>query len=364
MNGVSRPLRLAVLCMLALASLLAGCGRAGASILAPQTTATVASGAPTGTSNGLGCLAPARPSPAGGCVTLDSATGISLRVTDAYADVTGTVVRLQISNTANFPLSLTTSDLTLPSGYALQQGLGGYYSGPGSLVVFEPLPPQDFAAQVELTATGHFMVPMYNGMFPPTLPPTPTWLNNLSNITVRVPFMLSPQPIKSYAVPQAPTVKQGIGVQVQSFDMSPAHDAFFGAAGGARVELRFTGLPSDLELLSFIRIESARTLKDGGTTGDHGPGQIDLQIPGMTVGTPVMTLLQSPLWPYNQPSGAPTVGAAGTVQFEASFLGSGVPNGQPATLTISGIQRLTGGIDGNSGNVPTLPSYQITLPLG
>ena len=24
---------------------------------------------------------------------------------------------------------------------------------------------------------------------------------------------------------------------------------------------------------------------------------------------------------------------------------------------------LTGGIDGNSGNVPTLPSYQITLPL-
>jgi hypothetical protein len=350
--------------MLALASLLAGCGRAGASILAPQTSATVASGAPTGTSNGLGCLAPARPSPAGGCVTLDSATGISLRVTDAYADVTGTVIRFQISNTANFPLSLTTSDLTLPSGYALQQGFGGYYSGPDSLVVFEPLPPQDFAAQVELTATGHFLVPMSNGMFPPTLPPTPTWLNNLSTITVRVPFMLSPVRSSAYTFQQAPTVKQGIGVEAQSLDISPSHDAFFGAAGGARIELRFTGLPSDLELLSFIRVESQRTMKDGGTGGDHGPGQVNLQIPGMTVATPVLTLLQSPLWPTNQPSGEPTVGAAGTVQYEVSYQGSGVPNGQPATLTISGIQALTGGIDGNSGNVPTLPSYQITLPLG
>lgn len=364
MNGVSRPLRLAVLCMLALASLLAGCGRAGAPQLAPQTTATSASVTTTGTSNGLGCVAPARPSPAGGCVTLDTATGISLRVTDAYADVTGTVIRVQMSNTSNFPLGLDEPKLALASGKLLQSGLGGSYGGDGSVAVFEPLPTQDFASRVELVASDGFLMPMYSGMFPPTLPPTPTWLNNLSNITVRVPFTLSPLPIKSYAVPQAPTVKQGIGVQVQSFDISPAHDAFYGSAGGARVELRFTGLPSDLELLSFIRIESARTLKDGGTTGDHGPGQIDLQIPGMTVGTPVLTLLQSPVWPYNQPSGAPTVGAAGTVQYEVSYQGSGVPNGQPATLTISGIQWLTGGIDGNSGNVPTLPSYQITLPLG
>lgn len=365
MDGASRPLRLAVLCTLALASLLAACGSAGATQRAPQTTATSASLTTTGTSDGLGCVAPARPSPAGGCVTLDTATGISLRVTDAYADVTGTVIRVQMSNTTNFPLGLDKPQLALASGKLLQSELGGMWGGDVSLAVFEPLPTQDFASRVELVASDRFLMPMYNGLYQPTLPPTPTWLNDLSKITVRVPFMLSPLPIKSYSVPQAPMVKQGIGVQVQSFDISPAHDAFFGAAGGARIELRFTGLPSDLELLSFIRIESARTLKDGGTAGDHGPGQIDLQIPGMTVDTPVMTLLQSSRWPPtgNQPSGEPTVGASGTVQYEVCYQGSGAPNGQPATLTISGIQWLTGGIDGNSGNVPTLPRYQITLPL-
>lgn len=366
MNGASRRLHLALLCILALASALAACGRAGAAPLAPQTTATSVSVTTTGTSNGLGCVAPARPSPAGGCVTLDTATGISLRVTDAYADVTGTVIRVQMSNTANFPLGLDEPQLALASGKLLQPGMGGSYGGDASMAIFEPLPPPDFGARVELVAIGSFQPPMYNSLYPPTLPPTPTWLNNLSNITVRVPFTLSPLPIKAYTYQQAPIIKHGIGVQVQSLDLSPAHNAFFGAAGGACVELRFTGLPSDLELLSFIRVEWARTFKDGGTIGDHGPGQIDLQIPGMTVDSPEMALLQSPQWPTsgNQPSGEPTVGASGTVQYRTCYQGSGVPNGQPATLTISGIQWLTGGIDGNSGNVPTLPSYQITLPLG
>lgn len=366
MSGVSRPLCLAVSCILLLAPLfaLAACGRAGAAQLAPQVTATVVSGAPTGTSRGLGCLAPARPSPAGGCVTLDAATGISLRVTDAYADVTGTIIHLEEANTAHFPLGLGQAQLALSSGYELQAGLGGYYGGPESLLVFEPLRQQDFAPKVEFVATGHFSVPIYNSMFPPTLPPAPPWLNHLNQITVRVPFTLSPARSGAYTYHLAPTVEQGIGVQVQLLDISPAHDAFYGAAGGARVELRFTGLPADLELLSFIRVESARTL-NGGTMGDHGPGQVDLQIPGMTVDTPVMTLLQAPIWAPsgNQPSSVPTVGSAGTVQFEVCYQGSGAPNGQPATLSISGIQALTGGIDGNSGAVPTLPTFQITLPL-
>jgi hypothetical protein len=343
---------------------LAACGGAGAAQLTPQVTATPLPGAITGTSNGLACVAPAQPSPAGGCVTLDTATGISLRVTDAYADVTGTVIRLQTSNTAHFPLGLGDAQVALASGYELQSGLGGYYGGPGSLLVLDPLPAQDFAPHVEMVVTGHFIVPMYDGLHPPTMPPAPPWLNHLDKISLRVPFTLSPPQSSFHAYQQPPTVKQGIGVQAQSLDISPAHAAFYGAAGGARIELRFSGLPSDLELLSFIRVESERTV-DGGTIGVHGPGLIELHIPGMTVDTPMMALLQSPVWPTggNQPSSYPTVGSAGVVQFEVCFLGSGVPNGQPATLSISGIQRLTGGIDGNSGVVPTLPSYQLTLPL-
>jgi hypothetical protein len=79
----------------------------------------------------------------------------------------------------------------------------------------------------------------------------------------------------------------------------------------------------------------------------------------------VMTLLQSPIWnpTGNETSEQPLVGPAGTVQFEVAFQGSGVPTGDPATLTISHIQLLTGGIDGTTGNPPTLPTYQITLPL-
>lgn len=365
MNRVAWPLRLPAVFVLTLAAVLAltACGGAGAQ-LAPQVTATPMSVGITGTSNGLGCVAPAQPSPAGGCVTLDSATGISLRVTDAYADVTGTVIRLQTSNTARYPLGLDEAQLALTSGRLLQPGNGGTSGGDASLAFFEPLPAQDFAPRVELVASDGFMEPITHGLYPPTLPPAPPWAAHLDQITLRVPFVISPEQSSFHAYQQAPTVKQGIGVQAQSLDISPSHAAFYGAAGGARVELRFSGLPSDLELLSFIRVVSERTV-DGGTMGDYGPGLIALDIPGMTVDTPVMTLLQSPMWPSggSAPSTEPTVGSAGVVQFEVCFLGSGVPSGQPATLTISGIQRLTGGIDGNSGVVPTLPSYQFTLPL-
>jgi hypothetical protein len=78
-----------------------------------------------------------------------------------------------------------------------------------------------------------------------------------------------------------------------------------------------------------------------------------------------MALLQDPPWPdhSSEPSVDPVVGSSGAVQFEATFLGSGAPTGQPVTLSISNIQLLTGGIDGNGPGVPALPTYSITLPL-
>jgi hypothetical protein len=340
---------------------------------APGAAAQTDSGA-TGVSSTqsgpITCVAPARPSPQGGCVTVDPATGISVRVTDAYADVTGTLVNLVATNTYNYPLSVS-AQLKLASGYTLKATTGGHWGGPDVLIVDEPLPPQDFASQVELIVTTGYSPAEYNGMYPPTMPPAPPWLNHLDRISVNVPFMLSPPRSGSYTYHVAPIVKQGIGVQVQMLDVSPADSTAFGEAGGARIELRFTGLPADLELLSFIRVKAARPITDpgpnggSGTSGNRGPGLFQLRIPGMTVDTPVMTLLQSPIWnpTGNETSEQPLVGPAGTVQFEVAFAGKGTPTGQPATLSISGIQRLTGGIDGVSGNVPTLPTYQITLPL-
>jgi hypothetical protein len=290
-------------------------------------------------------------------------TGVSLRVVDAYADVTGTVAELEETNPANYLLAAMNPQLALAAGHVLKEAGGGVTGGPTTVVFDEPLPSQDFAPQVQLVASADITEPMYS-MPPPSPSPTPPWLNKLGDLTLRVPFTLGPARSTAYTYSQPPVVEQGVGVQVQLLDISPARTAFYGAAGGARVELRFSGLPRNMELLSFIRMEWQRATSDG-TSGDHGPGQLELHIPGMTVSTLVMVLLQDPAWPTNSsvPSVEPVVGAAGTVQFEASFLGSGAPTGQPATLSISNIQRLTSGSDGNGPGVPSLPTYSIMLPL-
>jgi hypothetical protein len=298
-----------------------------------------------------------------------------VRLTDAYADVTGTLVHLVTSNTYNYPLGAG-GRLSLASGYVLKETIGGYSGGSDVLIVDEPLSPQDFSPNVEIIASVGFSPPVYMGFYPPTMPPAPPWLNDLDHVTIRVPFTINPPRLGGFIYHQTPTVKQGIGVQVQSLDYSPAHSSCLGEAGGARIEVRFTGLPADLELLSFIRVESRRysiaSSCDGGGTGSSGnlgSGRFALTIPGMSLGIPVMTLLQSPAWPTdsNEPSSEPTVGSAGTVELEVAFPGSGTPTGQPATLTISDIQALINNPAAsqniNTPNVPTLPTYQITLPL-
>ncbi len=219
---------------------------------------------------------------------------------------------------------------------------------------------------MHFVATAHFMALVYSGMSPPppTAPPAPPWLNDLDRIALSVPFALAPARSGGYTYQQSPIVKQGIGVQVQSLQLSPARTAFYGAAGGASIELLFSGLPADMELVSFMRVLAQNTIA-GVTQGNGGPGLVLLHIPGMTVRLPAFTALQSPPYPHDAQvqSGEPTVGGAGTVQVEVSYQGSGVPTGQPATVSISQIQRLTGGIDGNTGDWPTLPTYEITLPL-
>ncbi|HEV2461490.1 MAG TPA: hypothetical protein VGS80_24305 [Ktedonobacterales bacterium] len=82
-------------------------------------------------------------------------------------------------------------------------------------------------------------------------------------IAVSVPFALAPARSGGYTYNQAPIVKQGIGVQVQSLQFSGAHTAFYGPAGGASIELLFSGLPANMELLSFIRLESQNSIGGG-----------------------------------------------------------------------------------------------------
>jgi hypothetical protein len=349
------PLRLIALFLLVLAAV-AACGVKPANQGPTKLPATSGNKA-------MVCLSPSHPSPAGGCIVEDAATGISLRVTSAYADVTSTVVQLETTNTDNYPLGIWESQLALQSGPILH--VTGGYSGPATiLTVFEPVPQGDFGALVHFVATAHFMPPQDFGLNPPTPPPAPPWLNDLESIAVSVPFAIPAVRLGGYTYHQAPVVKQGIGVQVQSLEYSPSHTSFYGTAGGACIELLFSGLPADLELLSFIRLQSHESF-GAGEEGDNGPGLLELQIPGMSVSTPAFTLLQNPAWPNNPQTGSvdPTVGSAGTVRLEVSYQGSGTPTGQPATLAISQIQLLTGGIDGNSGTVPVLPTYQITLPL-
>jgi hypothetical protein len=311
------------------------------------------------------CVAPAHPSAAGGCVVQDSATGISLRVTNAYADVTSTVVQLQTANTAAYPLDISEPQLALPSGHPFQAA-GGSSGEFSSITLYEPVPPEDMGPLVHFVTTAHFMAPVYSGMSPPppTAPPAPPWLTDLDRIALSVPFALAPARSGSYTYHQSSIVKQGIGVQVQWLQIAPARSAFYGSAGGASIELRFSGLPADMELVSFMRVLAQNAIA-GVTQGNSGPGLVLLHIPGMTVRLPAFTVLQSPPYPHDAQvqSGEPTVGGAGTVQVEVSYQGSGVPTGQPATVSISQIQRLTGGIDGNTGDWPTLPTYEITLPL-
>lgn len=356
--AAQRPLRLAALVLLLLVAA-AGCG-VGPGTQPPVGPTSLS--ATTGKS-AITCLPPSHPYSTGGCIVEDATTGITLRVTNAYADVTSTVVQLETSNTADFPLGIFNPQLALQSGQVLQS-TGGYSGGTNSLQVYEPVPPDDFGLHVPFVATAHFMVPQYFGMYPPTLPPAPPWVNNLDQLSVSVPFAITTVRSGGYTYHEAPTVKQGIGVQVQSLAYSPSGTAFYGPAGGASIELLFSGLPADMELLSFIRLQSHQSF-GAGSEGDSGPGLLELQIPGMTVSTPAFTILQNPAWPDNPQlrSVDPTVGSAGTVQLEVSYQGSGAPTGQPATLSISQVQLLTGGIDGNSGNVPVLPSFQITLAV-
>ena len=173
-----------------------------------------------------------------------------------------------------------------------------------------------------------------------------------------VPFALTALRSGSYTYHQASVVHQGVEVQVQSLVVSSGSSAFYGSAGGASMEILFSGLPADMELLSFLRLEASESFT-GATQGDTGPGRIDLEIPGMTVDTPAFTLLQGPAWPSDPSvrSVAPTVGPSGTVRLVVSYLGSGTPTGQPATLSISQIQLLSGGIDGNTGSPPVLPAF-------
>lgn len=314
--------------------------------------------------HGIVCLAPARPAVPGGCIVRDAATGITLRVTDAYADVTRTVVQLETTNADSYPLGIMNDLLALHAGPILQDIGGSSSGGPVALLDVEPLPPDDIGRPVELVASSHVTPPMFNGLYPPTLPPSPPWLNQLDRLSLSVPFLITPAGSGGFTYHQAPVVEQGIGVQIESLDLSPFHPAFYGTAGGARLVLRFTGLPADMELLSFVLIQSQSSI-GGGTFGDSGPGQVQLTIPGMTVSTPAMTLPQQPTTPADPGNMLyPTVGSAGTVVLEVSYQGSGVPTGQPAAVTISDIALLTGGEDATTAlSAPSLPTYQITLPL-
>ena len=88
-HAIHWPLRLSALLLLVLAAV-AACGvRPGT-----QTNQGPTSLPAIVSQSAMVCEAPAHSASLGGCVVQDAATGISLRVTNTYADVTSTVVQL------------------------------------------------------------------------------------------------------------------------------------------------------------------------------------------------------------------------------------------------------------------------------
>src|SRR5262245_20578099 len=97
-------------------------------------------------SGAIGCMAPSRPSSAGGCVVEDVASGIALRVSNAYANVTNTVLQLDVTEPEAVQvqcIGINEDPKTRrPSGQLLH-GIDGYYGGPSALLADEPLPAED-----------------------------------------------------------------------------------------------------------------------------------------------------------------------------------------------------------------------------
>ena len=148
LQAVERRARMGLLLILMLAAL-AACGL-GTNASAPPTPTAIPS------QGGFVCLPPARTSVAGGCEVEDAATRIFLRVANAYADATGTVMQLQTTNTAGYPLDIGASLLALQSGQDLASA-GGTSGNAAATTIYEPLPPDDFGPQIHLVATAHFI---------------------------------------------------------------------------------------------------------------------------------------------------------------------------------------------------------------
>src|SRR5262249_54821122 len=140
---------------------------------------------PTTTWNGaIGCVSPSQPSPAGGCIVQDATTGISLRVAQAEADVTSTVIRLEAVRGGSESVRIEVLHLTRqPAGKVLQQ-VAGYYSGHDSLLAFEPLPADAFGQPMPLVAAAD-LEPILE---PSASGGTPT----VSAPSMSVPFALRP----------------------------------------------------------------------------------------------------------------------------------------------------------------------------
>jgi hypothetical protein len=314
---------------------------------------------PVAGDSSLVCMSPATSVLTGGCQVTDAATGISLRVTQAYADVTGTFVQLQAANKEGYsPFGSEDTSLKLSSGKLLPVATAGTVNGcfesEISQICDEPLPFDNMGHPVQLIASSHFFADYMGTPLNYAPPPAPPWKKDLYRLQLSVPFEIVPQAAAHFVFQQASNVQKGIRVRAQSLDISPPGKAFYGDSGGARIFFTVSGLPPDTELLSFIRAINSSGI---------GLGGISLNIPGMHFSALDMGFLLQPSYASNGPSNEQTIGAGGIVLMELTYIGNGIPTGKAATLGISNVHLLSHSSDGQSGDMIAMPAYQVTLPL-
>ncbi len=261
--------------------------------------------------------------------------GITITIDRAYADATQTVITYHLQTTINPPLPALPVLLDA-RGHRYAQVSGDWDIDHGGNVIFTPLSPEELGTPQRLTFFTQQMQ-LSNG----------TGRGALVDGPWQISFTLTPATGTSQALSNAAVTHSGLTIQPLRLDVAPAGGGLDGAAGGARVVVRISGLAPAMPLANLLSFDTFFDLGSGGGYGCGGsilelaqpdgqhvvPGNI--RVLGQTV--PITDAEQ-------QPAYAETVGPSGTADVEAVFY-TPIPLGAGVTLYMDRVLAQIAGAD-------------------
>lgn len=276
--------------------------------------------------------------------------GITIQVTGANVSPLGTTIQIVITGPAskiNDP-SILDDSLTDDQGHIFMSNGDGYQGKIHNHVIgtlsYPPLPIAELQAPIHMTLA---ITRLY-----PSVPPAP-FVHGLW----RSSFVASPVQWEQHAIHMAPVMANGVSVQAQSLEVAPAGETPKGGTGGVRLDLTFTGLPTQTNLSGFELWSP--TTHYGCSESPCIATVALLTLPGWSATAfPDLTVIPGNVSMILGAVG--TVGPSGTLQVALVYGGTGTPNGQPATLQLNNL-RLR---DSNGTILRTLPNITLTMPLG